>query len=174
MARPFLLLEPGPLIPDEPHQRGDSHLLEANCLGNIATAVLSGRVPTGDYQTKVLCLTDWRRKGDAYDLAPLGQRFPSAAAPDFKPLTRAALESGFTLQPGGYRLSEAEKGDLLQTNIGGYNTPATTAGSAGVNTTAPSVSMGGTAVTGAASTKIKLKMKGTKKRRREGSEHPAP
>lgn len=41
------------VVPDEPHQRGDSHLLEVNCLGNIANAVLSGRLGTPDYQSKV-------------------------------------------------------------------------------------------------------------------------
>lgn len=49
------------VVPDEPHQRGDSHLLEVNCLANIANAVLSGRMGTPDYQSKVrlgwlLCL----------------------------------------------------------------------------------------------------------------------
>ncbi|KAL4437119.1 hypothetical protein ABPG75_004258 [Micractinium tetrahymenae] len=172
MARPFLLLEPGPLVPDEPHQRGDSNLLEVNCLSNIANAVLSGRMGTPDYQSKVLCLTDWRRKGDAYDLAPLAQLPPSSARPEFKPLPPGVLERAFTFQPGPCRLSEADKGDLLQTNIGGYSTPATTAASGGVNTTVPSASLGGPAAPGAAPTKIKLKVKKDKKRRRESSEQP--
>lgn len=98
------------MIPDEPHQRGDSHLLEANYLGNIANAVLSGRVGTGDYATKVLCLTDWRRKEAAYDLAPLAQHQPPVVGPDFKPLPRGVLERAFTLQPGGYRLTEVQYG----------------------------------------------------------------
>ncbi|PSC75256.1 immobilization antigen [Micractinium conductrix] len=177
--RPFLLLEPGPLVPDEPHQRGDSNLLEANCLGNIARAVLSGRAGTGDYATRVMCLTDWRRSGTAYDLAPLARQMPPAGHAQLKPLPPGVLERAFTLQPGGCRLTEAEKGDLLQTNLGGYGTPAATAGgSAGVNTTVPSASLGGAAAaTGAAPNKIKLKVKtdkgDSKKRRRDGSEQPA-
>lgn len=178
---------------------------------------------------QVLCLTDWRRKGDAYDLGPLGQRFPSSARPEFKPLPPGVLERAFTLQPGGCRLTEArgrglrtkrpppsdtrparrmlstsacprlpavlrpiccsaatpvhsqhtcrdpgprcsppprlllqaDKGDLLQTNIGGFSTPATTAASGGVNTTVPSAGLGGPS--GAAPTKIKLKVKKDKK-----------
>ena len=154
MAKPFLLLEPGPrepplllhlerqpprppqqassahriptaaaaaaaalcplplpcslaaVAPDEPHQRGDSHLLEAHSLGNIAGHVLSGRMVPGDYQSKVLCLTDWRRRGTAYDLAPLAHQLPSSNPPDFKPLPKDTLKRALSLQPGGCRLTE--------------------------------------------------------------------
>lgn len=94
------------VAPDEIHQRGDSDLLAANNLSNIAAHVLSGRLPAADYQSRVLCLTDWRRQGTAYDLAPLGHQFPASARPDFRPLPRPTLDAAFTLQPGGARLTE--------------------------------------------------------------------
>lgn len=97
------------VAPDEPHQRGDSNLLKSHSLENIANHVLSGRLLPGDYQSKLSCLTDWRRRGTAYDLAPLANQLPSSNPPDFKPLPRDALDRAFSLQPGGYRLTEVRK-----------------------------------------------------------------
>ncbi|EFN59283.1 expressed protein [Chlorella variabilis] len=166
-ARPCAAAPPA-VAPDEPHQRGDSALLDAHTLGNIAAHVLSGRLAPADYQSRMLCLTDWRRKGTAFDLAPLAQQFPSTNRPEFKPLPKATFDKAFALQPGGLRLSEAEKGDLLQTNLGGFGTPSTTAASGGAQGAG---SAGGGAAAPPAATKIKLKVKASKgeKRRREGS-----
>ncbi|PRW58277.1 hypothetical protein C2E21_2751 [Chlorella sorokiniana] len=165
----FLLLEPGPVAPDEPHQRGDSSLFDAHALSNIAQHVLSGRLPAADYQSKILCSTDWRRKGTAYDLAPLGNQMPASVAPEFRPLPNSVLQAAFTLQLGSAALNEADKGDLLPTNLGGF-APSATAGSAGTATAGG----GGLATAGSvgAPTKIKLKVVGKKekKRRRESSE----
>ena len=97
------------MVPDEPHQRGDSHLLEGHNLGNISSHVLSGRLVPGDYLSKVPGLAvDWRRRGTgaAYDLAPLAQQAPLSSKPDFRPLPPAALEAAFTLEPGGFALTE--------------------------------------------------------------------
>lgn len=199
------------VVPDEPHQRGDAPLLEANALANIAGHVLSGRLAPGNYLTKVVCLTDWRRRGAAYDLAPLGHQFPSSARPDFAPLPRAALDGAFTLAPGGYRLTEvgtgagaagclqrllslgswgpgggpsclllehqaayrcgvcialpcpacplqAEKGDLVPTNLGGLGAPSSASAGTAAGAAATG-SQGGGAVAAPAPTKIKLKVK---------------
>lgn len=73
--------------------------------------MLSGRLPPADYQSRVMCLTDWRRKGAAYDLAPLGRQHPSSHRPEFKPLPRATLDGAFSLQPGGCRLTEVGAGE---------------------------------------------------------------
>lgn len=197
-ARPCAAAPPA-VAPDEPHQRGDSALLDAHTLGNIAAHVLSGRLAPADYQSRMLCLTDWRRKGTAFDLAPLAQQFPSTNRPEFKPLPKATFDKAFALQPGGLRLSEvrrhwqddlpaappcwqaaptcgalfirsptrlphpwrpqAEKGDLLQTNLGGFGTPSTTAASGGAQGAG---SAGGGAAAPPAATKIKLKVKASK------------
>lgn len=97
----------------------------------------------------------------------------SLHAPPLCPLlrTQAALLQDHTGCPGHQRRRslppslppQADKGDLLQTNIGGFSTPATTAASGGVNTTVPSASLAGAAAPGAAPTKIKLKVKKEKK-----------
>lgn len=71
-----------------------------------AQHVLSGRLPAADYQSKILCCTDWRRRGAAYDLAPLGNQMPSSVTPEFRPLPKSVLQAAFTLQPGSAALSE--------------------------------------------------------------------
>lgn len=100
------------VVPDEPHQRGDVSLLDANGLGNIAQHVLSGRLPPADYQSRVPCLAPWRRKGTAYSLAPLGLQHPASARPSYAPLSKSTLDAAFTLQPGGYQLTEVGGGGL--------------------------------------------------------------
>jgi hypothetical protein len=182
--------------PDEPHQRGDSNLLETNNLSTIAAHVLGGGLLPADYQSRVLCLTDWRRKGSEYDLAPLARQFPSSNRPEFKHISKATFEASFALAPGGLKLTEvrpalqkcrqisvlaarpslpcncvntmivssltgkhccsqAEKGDLQPTNLGGFGAPSATAGGSGRS--------GGTGGAPAAGgTKIKLKVKANK------------
>lgn len=71
-----------------------------------AQHVLSGRLPAADYQSKILCCGEWRRKGAAYDLAPLGNQMPSSVTPEFRPLPKSTLQAAFTLQPGSAALSE--------------------------------------------------------------------
>lgn len=84
-------------------------MLEINQLSNIAGHVLGGRMMPGDYQSRVLCLTDWRRKGEDYDLTPLAKQFPSSSRPAFKALSADTFERSFGLAPGGMRLSEVRK-----------------------------------------------------------------
>ena len=57
-----------------------------------------------------MCLTDWRRSGTAYDLAPLARQMPPAGHAQLKPLPPGVLERAFTLQPGGCRLTEVRRG----------------------------------------------------------------
>lgn len=104
---PAPTLAAAPAAPrDEPHQRGDSNLLETNNLSTIAAHVLSGGLVPADYQSRVLCLTDWRRKGAEYDLAPLARQFPSSNRPDFEHISRASFDAAFALDPGGLKLTE--------------------------------------------------------------------
>lgn len=44
------------------------------------------------------------------ELAPLSTTYPSSNPPSFAPLGPEALAAAFTLQPGSYHLSEADKG----------------------------------------------------------------
>ena len=174
-----------------------------------AQHVLSGRLPAADYQSKILCCTDWRRKGAAYDLAPLGNQMPSSVTPEFRPLPKSVLQAAFTLQPGSAALSEvrllasaglrhaaggvcvvlqplllgfaaaagssswlllpsyfsakqADKGDLLPTNLGGFG-PSATGGSAGTATAGGGLATAGSV--GAPTTKIKLKVGGKKEKK---------
>ncbi len=71
--------------------------------------MLSGRLPAADYQSKILCCSEWRRKGAAYDLAPLGNQMPSSVTPEFRPLPKSTLQAAFTLQPGSAALSEVSR-----------------------------------------------------------------
>jgi hypothetical protein len=157
----------------------------------------------GDYQSRVLCLTDWRRKGEDYDLTPLAKQFPSSSRPAFKALSADTFERSFGLAPGGMRLSEvrmwfghlrkrlwdcgtavapalstsiahvtpaasspvmvpqAEKGDILQTNLGGFGTQST-AGGAGAPAAQPGMPRGPAGGTAAKAPVIKLRVKASK------------
>ncbi|KAL6773646.1 hypothetical protein ACKKBG_A21970 [Auxenochlorella protothecoides x Auxenochlorella symbiontica] len=127
----YRILQPGPIVPDE--LRGDIDLFEAHNLSRIANAVLSGALKHGDYLRGMGGATEFR-KGPGMLLAPLAAAGLSADATfEFKPLSRALLDQGCSLEPGVFELAEADKGIPVSSAM------AAPSGSAGAGLTGDSV-----------------------------------
>lgn len=111
-AAPFMLIQPGPRVREEP--TGGADLLDHFKLAKIYDHAV-GLQPQ-NYLRGLAGGAELRR-GRGSELAPLADVFAPSTKPDIQPLPRAALQAAFSLEPGQYQVPQGVMGEPVVTTM---------------------------------------------------------